>query len=198
MLQRLAKINLSVFAAAGLALAAGPAPAAPEHYSLDTAGAHAFVMFKVSHIGFAWIYGRFNSFSGEFTFDPEDPAAASVTMKVDTASLDTNHAERDRHLRSADFFAVEQFPEAHFASTAYRRTGQEKGVLSGNLTIKGITRPVELTVEELGAGADPWGGYRRAFAARGTINLADFKMADRLGPAVSEAELIISFEGVRQ
>ncbi len=119
-------------------------------------------------------------------------------MTVETASLDTNHAERDRHLRSADFFDAGRFPEARFVSTAYRRTGERSGVLSGGLTIKGVSRPVELAVEQLGAGADPWGGYRRAFAARGAIELADFKIAERLGPAVSEAESIISFEGIRQ
>ena len=105
MLKRIA-IGLVVMTA----VLAQPVMAEPEQYNIDIKGQHAFVMFKISHIGFAWTYGSFNDFDGSFTYDPEKPANNSAEVTIDVSSIDTNHAERDKHLRGEDFFHVDQHP----------------------------------------------------------------------------------------
>lgn len=119
-------------------------------------------------------------------------------MTIDTASLDTNHAERDKHLRSGDFLDVDAHPEARFVSTAYTENGDGSAKLEGNLTLNGVTRPVTLEVTAIGAGPDPWGGNRRGFHGTTTLTLADFGIDYDLGPAAREVELELSVEGVRQ
>src|SRR5690606_26197124 len=86
-------------------------------YAFDQKGAHQFVTFKISHLGYSWLYGRFNDFDGQFVFDAENPEKSSVNVTIDTASVDTNHAERDKHLRSDDFLNVGEHPDATFKST---------------------------------------------------------------------------------
>lgn len=85
-------------------------------YQIDTKGAHAFVQFEISHLGYSWLLGRFNDFDGSFTYDEAKLEASIVELKIKTASVDSDHAERDKHLRSDDFLAVENFPEATFKS----------------------------------------------------------------------------------
>src|SRR5699024_4061843 len=87
---------------------------AAERYLIDTGGMHAFVQFRISHLGYSWLYGRFNDFEGEFTFAPDQPENSAVQATIRTASVDSNHARRDRHLRSDDFLDVENHPEARF------------------------------------------------------------------------------------
>ncbi|MCW8827888.1 MAG: YceI family protein [Gammaproteobacteria bacterium] len=181
-----------------LALGMSSLPAQAADYVIDTKGAHAFVQFRVQHLGYSWLYGRFNDFEGRFSYDEKAPEKASVSVTIDTASLDSNHAERDKHLRSPDFFDVKKYPQAKFASTAYRETGEGRGQLSGNLTLHGTTRPITIDVQQVGAGEDPWGGYRRGFQGSTTITPADFGMDYDLGPASSTVELILSVEGIRQ
>jgi len=179
----------------GLLLAA---PAWSADYVIDTAKSHAFVQFRIKHLGFSWLNGRFNRFEGSFSYDEAAPQNSRVTVAIDTASLDTNHAERDKHLRSDDFFDVERFPKATFTSTSYRKNSDSGGVLVGNLTLHGVTRPVEIAVQEIGAGKDPWGGYRRGFEGSTTLVLHDFGMDYDLGPASREVELMLSIEGIRR
>ncbi len=171
-------------------------PVAAADYKLDDA--HSFVQFRIQHLGFSWLYGRFNTLEGNFSFDEAKPAEAKINVIIDVASIDTNHAERDKHLRSKDFFAVDQFPKATFVSTGYKQTGEGKGQLTGNLTLHGVTKPVTIEVIEMGAGNDPWGGYRRGFSGTTTITLADFGMDYDLGPASRTAELLLTIEGIRQ
>lgn len=178
-------------------MGANTASAALEHYQIDTSGSHAFIMFKISHIGFSWMYGRFDRFDGQFSYDAENPAAASLEISVDVASVNSNHAERDKHLRSSDFFDVDEYPKATFTSTGYEADDSGHGRMSGDLTIKGVTHPITLAVEELAARDDPWGGYRRGFGATTTIRLEDYGIKV-LGSDSAEVELIISFEGIRR
>lgn len=183
--------------ALALTTAATAALAAEEQYKIDDE--HTFVTFEVSHIGYAWIPGTFNNVSGTFTYDPDNRGNSSAEFTIDTASLDTNHAKRDKHLRSDDFFNVSRYPEATFVSTSYEPTGESTGVLRGDLTIKGTTRPVELEVRELAAREDPWDNFRRAFEARTEISLQDFNVDEYGLPEVSHtAELRIAVEGLRQ
>ncbi|HSP57243.1 MAG TPA: YceI family protein, partial [Halomonas sp.] len=86
-------------------------------YTIDTEGQHAFVQFKISHLGYSYILGSFEDFSGEFSYDPEDLSASSVEVEVDVASLNSNHAERDKHILSDDFLDAGEYPTATFAST---------------------------------------------------------------------------------
>jgi polyisoprenoid-binding protein YceI len=144
------------------------------------------------------MYGRFNDFDGAFVIDRENPANSRVEVEIDTASVDTNHAERDKHLRSKDFLNVDEHPKARFVSTAVDRTGDGKGVIKGDLTLNGVTKPIEIAVEEVGHGKDPWGGYRAGFHGTTTLKLADFGIDYDLGPASRTVELTLSIEGVRQ
>jgi polyisoprenoid-binding protein YceI len=179
------------------ALSAG-LPALAADYVIDTEGAHASVNFKIPHLGYSLLLGRFDDFSGTFSFDPENPKAATVNVVIDTASINSNHAERDRHLRSDDFLAVEKHPEARFVSTRFETANGESGQLHGQLTLRGVTRDIVINVEKVGEGKDPWGGYRMGFAGNTTLKLADFGITTDLGPASRDVELMLHIEGVRQ
>jgi len=171
---------------------------AAETYMIDTKGQHAFVDFRIKHLGYSWLHGRFNDFSGAFVVDRDNPANARVEVEIDTASVDTNHAERDKHLRSKDFLNVDAHPKARFVSTSVEPAGDGKGVIKGDLTLNGVTKPIEIAVEEIGHGPDPWGGYRAGFLGTTTLKLADFAIDYDLGPASRTVELTLSIEGVRQ
>jgi polyisoprenoid-binding protein YceI len=169
-----------------------------EHYVIDTRGAHAFVQFRIPHLGYSWLYGRFNQFEGGFSFDPENPSNSSVEVTIQTASVDSNHERRDNHLRGEDFLQVERFPDAHFRSTAFTPKGDDQYTLVGELTLMGQTREVEIDVEHFGAGEDPWGGFRRGFTGRTALTLADFGIDYDLGPDSRVVEMILDIEGIRQ
>lgn len=182
--------------AMGVALFAGQALAAD--YVIDKEGQHAFVNFKISHLGYSWLYGTFRDFDGRFSFDAEQPEASSVQVTLNTASVDSNHAERDKHLRSADFLNVSKHPTATFQSTSVESTGEGRANITGDLTLNGVTRPVVIDARFIGEGQDPWGGYRAGFEGHTTLVLKDFGITQDLGPASQAVELIISVEGVRQ
>ncbi len=169
-----------------------------DDYLIDTKGAHAFIQFKISHLGYSWLLGRFNKFSGSFSYDEKNPSTAKVEVIIDTASIDSNHAERDKHLRSDDFLDVKKYPEAKFVSTSYQEAGDGKGVLKGNFTLRGVTRPIVINVKQTGAGPDPWGGFRRGFEGTTRIALKDYNIDFDLGPASKELELQLYIEGIRQ
>ncbi len=169
-----------------------------DNYVLDTKGAHAFIQFRIKHLGYSWLYGRFNQFKGEFSYDEAAPEKSSVSVKINTASVDSNHAERDKHLRGKDFLNTDKYPEAKFVSTAYQPSEDGKGTLTGDLTLNGVTRPITIAVEQIGAGKDPWGGFRRGFQGSTSFALKDFDINRNLGPASTDVEIILSVEGIRQ
>jgi polyisoprenoid-binding protein YceI len=170
---------------------------AASSYIIDTEGGHAFIQFRISHLGYSWLVGRFNRFSGKFVYDKNDPSVASISVLVETASIDSNHAERDKHLRDDDFLDVKRFPEARFVSRSYTEQEDGTGVLKGDLTLRGVTRSIDIEVAHVGAGSDPWGGYRRGFTGRTRLVLADFGITKYLGDAAKEMELILGIEGIR-
>ena len=180
----------------GAVLFAGSLQAAD--YVIDKQGQHAFMNFKISHLGYSWLYGGFNDFAGTFSFDEKNPDASKVQVTVQTASVDSNHAERDKHLRSGDFLNVSEFPTATFESTGVKSTGTGTADISGNLTLNGVTKPVVIKAKLTGQGDDPWGGYRAGFEGSTQFQLKDFNIQKNLGPASESVELIISVEGVRQ
>lgn len=181
-----------------LGLLGSTAIAQADDYTIDSENMHAFINFRIQHLGYSWLYGRFNDFAGTFSYDEAKPEAAKVEVTVKTTSVDSNHAERDKHIRSKDFFEVETFPEAKFVSTAYKPNGDGTGTLTGDLTLKGVTKPLEVKVHEIGAGKDPWGGFRRGFEGTAKFALADYGISYDLGPASKEVELILSLEGVKK
>ncbi|CAH0171330.1 MULTISPECIES: YceI family protein [unclassified Pseudomonas] len=177
-------------------LSAGQAMAAD--YAIDKQGQHAFVNFKISHLGYSWLYGTFKDFDGSFTFDEKNPEASKVNVTLKTESVDTNHAERDKHIRSADFLNVSKNPTATFKSTSVKSTGKDSADITGDLTLNGVTKPVVIAAKFIGQGDDPWGGYRAGFEGSTKLKLKDFNIEKDLGPASQEVELIISVEGVRK
>lgn len=174
--------------------------AATEHYTVDTKGMHAFVTFKIKHLGYSWLQGRFNTFSGEFNYDETNPENNSIKIDIDVTSIDSNHAERDKHLRSERFFDTKKFPKATFVSTGWKDTGNGKATLSGKFTLRGVTKDINLDVNYIGGGNDPWGGFRRGFEGTTTLQLSDYNMkeANKLGPLAEDIKIWLSVEGVRQ
>ncbi|MBS7664369.1 YceI family protein [Pseudomonas lalucatii] len=190
------KNTLAALAIGSALFGAGQALAAD--YVIDTEGQHAFVNFKISHLGYSWLYGTFKEFEGQFSYDEKNPQASKVKVSLDTASVDTNHAERDKHLRSDDFLSVGKHPQATFESTAVKSTGAGTADITGNLSLNGVTKPVVIAATFIGEGEDPWGGYRAGFSGSTKLKLKDFGITMDLGPASEEVELTISVEGVRQ
>jgi polyisoprenoid-binding protein YceI len=169
-----------------------------EGYVIDTKDTHAFIQFRIQHLGYSWLYGRFNDFSGTFSFDEKDPGASKVEVVIKTASVDSNHAERDKHLRGPDFLDVGKYPEARFKGISYKPAGPGKATLAGELTLRGVSKVVVIDVTEIGHGRDPWGGYRRGFEGTTRLKLKDYGIRRDLGPASAEVELTLSVEGIRR
>lgn len=136
---------------------------------------HTGVTFQVRHL-FTKVNGRFDKFDGTIDFDPAHPELAKVAGTIDAATINTNNAERDKHLRSDAFFDVGKFPKITFVSSGVKDLDAAKqgGKMQGKLTIHGVERPVVLDVAFLGAGKDPFGNQRAGFSARTTINRKDF------------------------
>ncbi len=170
-------------------------PARAADFDIDLS--HAFIQFRISHLGYSVLTGRFNQFAGKFSWDQANPQASQIEVVVDTASIDSNWAERDKHLRGGDFLDVEKFPKATFKGTKY--TGDAKGgQMEGTLTLHGVTKPLTLAVQFIGEGPDPWGGYRAGFKAQTTLRRADFGMTYQLGPTAETMDFDLFVEGIRK
>ncbi len=190
------KTNLIKCLALGGLLAAGPLYAA--EYAIDTEGAHASINFRANHLGFSWVTGRLEKFDGSFNYDAADPNSASVSITIDAASINSNQAERDKHLRSAEFLDAATYPEITFVSTSYKTNGDGSGVLMGDLSLHGVTKPVTINVTQVGEGDDPWGGYRAGFQGTAELKLKEFGINYNLGPAAETIYLDLNIEGVRK
>lgn len=184
---------------AALVLAASTMmPAYAADYVIDTAKAHAFIDFRIQHLGFSWMSGRFNDFEGEFSYDAAKPEASSINVKIDVASVDTNFAERDKHLRGK-FLETDKFPEASFKSTSFKQMDDGSLVVTGDFTLHGVTKTLEFPVEKVGEGDDPWGGYRAGFMGETSFTIADYGIdVSRLGPSSQVVYLTLSIEGIRK
>ncbi|HEY7325694.1 MAG TPA: YceI family protein [Streptosporangiaceae bacterium] len=136
---------------------------------------HSEVGFSVRHMMVSKVRGRFTRFSGEIV-TAEDPAQSSVTAEIDLRSINTGQEQRDEHIKSADFFEVETYPTMTYRSSGIKVEDGEY-VLYGDLTLKGVTRTVPLTLELQGFGPDAYGGYRAGFTATGELNRSDFNVS---------------------
>jgi polyisoprenoid-binding protein YceI len=135
---------------------------------------HSNIEFGVKHMMFTTVKGRFAGVTGSVVLDEANPEQSYVEAEIDATSIDTRAEQRDTHLRSADFFDVEQFPTITFKSTKVEVEGNERGLVTGDLTIKGVTQPVTLEVELNGYGKNPWGMDVAGFTATTKINRKDF------------------------
>lgn len=169
-----------------------------EDYLIDTKDSHASINFKIPHLGYSWLVGRFDEFSGSFSYDEKDPSTTKVEVIVEIKSVDSNHAERDKHLRGKDLLYAKKYPRAEFVSTSVESRGGDRFVLKGDLTLRGVTRKIEIDVVMIGAGPDPWGGFRRGFSGVTQIDLEDYGILKDLGPASKSVDLLLHVEGIRQ
>lgn len=181
--------------AASLALSA---PASAAEYDFDIKGAHASINFRIKHLGYSWLVGRFDKFNGTFNYDDKALDKSSVKVEIDTASINSNHAERDKHLRAEEFLDVAKFPTATFVSTSVTPDGEGKAKITGDLTLRGVTKQVVIDAVTIGGGKDPWGGERQGFEGTTKFALTDFGIPKQLGPASKEVELQLHVEGVRK
>ncbi len=202
------KLLLCSLALAGLGTLLGsanpsrPSSAAPgaETFAIDTD--HSTVLFRTTHLGLSQAWGRFNKFgeASKIVFDAADPAKSSVLLVVAAESVDTAAPDRDKHLRSADFFNSKEFPEIVFQSKTVGGK-PEALTIEGELTFRGVTKPVKAKAKVVGQGDTPFGDHRAGFVAELTLDMNDYgvpftkKSPTAVGPEVS---LTISIEGVRQ
>ena len=150
----------------------GVLPAGLVEYEVDPA--HTQVMFKVRHMGVSTVTGRFGRFAGTFAYDPANPAASWLTATIDAASIDTDNDRRDNHLRSADFFAADSYPTLTFQSTRVEPDGEGRLRVAGDLSIRGVTRPVVFAVTLEGAALGQGGRPITGWTAEATIDRTDY------------------------
>jgi polyisoprenoid-binding protein YceI len=188
------KTRIAVLAAA---VAAAAPTFAADTYQFDKA--HTTVGFTVRHI-VTNVGGKFQDFAGTIHIDEAKPESSSVEFTIQAASIDTNEPKRDEHLKSPDFFDVAQYPTITFKSTSVKPTGKDAYEVAGNLTMRGVTKPVTLPVTFLGEGKDPWGNEKVGFELSTVLNRKDYginwnKTLDAGGVLVSdEVKVQISVE----
>ena len=197
-MNNLNKLILTAAVAALPLLGAGPAAAHsadPGQYKIDPV--HSYAFFTVTHLGVSRFTGRFDKVTGELTADGRGPAN-KVVAEIDMNSVDSGFADRDKHLKSPDFFAAAQFPKARFESTKVVFDAKGEGSLAGNLTLLGVTKPVTFKLQHVGAGKDPWGGYRSGYVATTTLKRSDFGMNYLLDGLSDAVELTLNVEAIKQ
>ena len=166
------KFRVIVFSLLAVIMAAGAVFSA-DKYSIDLS--HSYAGFSVRHLVITNVKGNFASFSGEITFDENDTIKSSANVIIDIASINTSNADRDKHLRSADFFDVEKYPEMTFVSTGVEKDGDDM-ILNGKLTMHGVTKDISIPFELLGKVTDPWGKERIAFEGETKLSRKEYGM----------------------
>lgn len=195
------KIARTLIGLLALLAMAMPASAAMETFSIDQG--HSQVGFKIRHF-VSKVPGRFGKYTGTIRVDRENLAASSIEVEIEAASIDTDNEQRDNHLRGDDFFDAEKHPRITFKSSKVVPRGESKAVVHGELTMRGVTKPVEMEVDLLGYSPDAWGGFRGGYEARATINRKEFgivwnKLLDTGGAILGdEVEITLLIEAVRQ
>jgi polyisoprenoid-binding protein YceI len=168
-------------------------------YVIDTAGVHYYAGFQISHLGFSTMHGRFDTLSGTIKYDDAEPTNSKVSITIKAGSINTNMAKRDAHLKSPDFFNVEEFSDITFVSTKLVKTGEKTAIMTGNLTMMGVTKSITLDTTLINIGANPFSkAPTAAWSARGTIKRSDF--GSKYGaPAIGDdVTLIIDIEALKQ
>ena len=181
-----------------LTLASFQQSAVADTYVIDTKGSHASINFEIPHLGYSILTGRFDKFSGTFDYDPAAPEKSKVSVEIDPASVNSNHAKRDKHIRDGDFLDVGAYPTAKFESTSVTSSGEGKANITGNLTLHGVTKEIVIKAKHIGGGKDPWGGFRHGFRGTTDLKLKDFGINFNLGPASEVVKLKLHVEGIKQ
>lgn len=165
-------------------------------YTLDLA--HTRIGFSARHAMVTKVRGQFNEFNGSVVLDAETPENSKVEITIKAASVDTRNADRDAHLRSNDFFAMEEYPEITFRSTRVEQASENEYYVTGDLTIRGITKPVTVNFQLNGSAVDPWGNFRVGFEGQTTINRKDwgvsFNAAMEAGGVLVSDKVNLEFE----
>jgi len=186
--------NLAGITAVVVALAAPQVATAAEPFAVNKP--HTIVSFTVDRLGLTKVLGAFSKVDGEFTVDRDNPAASSANLTIDTASIYTGFEARDKHLRSPDFFNVQEFPEMKFVTSKVERTGEKTAKVTGNLTLLGVTKPVTLDVTLNAIKEDARTKKNLAgFSARGTLKRSDFGMKYLVGAISDEVTLSVELLG---
>jgi polyisoprenoid-binding protein YceI len=159
---------------------------------------HTSVWFKINHLGVADFYGRFNDVSGTLTIDQDDPTQSALEVAIKVASIDTANADRDKHLKSEEYFNVEKHPQITFKSKSFKAAGDKTWQVAGELTMLGKTRPLTIELKQTGTGKDPWGNVRVGIATEFKIKRTDFGMDAAVGMLGDEVTLIVSAECIQQ
>jgi polyisoprenoid-binding protein YceI len=167
-----------------------------DNYKVDPV--HSMIIFKAGHFGVGNIYGRFDTFSGDFVYDAADPTKDSVKLEINTDSVDTNAPDRDKHLKSPDFLNTKQFPTATFKSTAVKRVDDKNYEVTGDFTLRGVTKPVTVAVQVLGSGTDPQGKTRLGTESTVALKRSDFDVKALLPAVPDEVQLRIAVEAIKQ
>ncbi len=171
-------------------------------WNIDTS--HSAIHFSVRHMLVSRTRGRFTKWSGQLKFDPDNAANSSVSVEIEPASIETADATRDAHLRSPDFFDVEKYPKASFRSTKVTDLGGDKYLISGELTVHGITHPLSFEAIFEGSAKDPWGGERAGFSATLSLDRREYgltwnKALEAGGFVVGDkVELSLEVEAVKE
>jgi len=141
-------------------------------YAIDPT--HSAITFVARHAMVTKVRGAFNEYEGSGYLDETDPSRSHLELSIKVASIDTRNADRDAHLRSNDFFAMEQFPEIHFVSTAVERLDPEHYEVTGDLTMKGVTRSVVISFEYTGSSLDPYNNRRIGLEGKATVSRSEW------------------------
>ena len=194
-LQRILKIFHLILVLGLLAIYSSSAYAA-ETYKLDPA--HTSIVFRVKHLGVAYVYGRFNGPTGTFVFDESSPSKSTIEVQAEAKNVDTALEKRDTDLKSPDFFNAGEHPLVSFKSKSVKKLSEDTYEVSGDLTLLGKTRTITVEANATGAGKDPWGGFRRGFETSFAIKRSDFGMDFMMGGVSDDVNLTVSVEGIRQ
>ena len=177
-------------------------PAFSASYKLDTS--HTNVIFKIKHLVFATVTGRFDKFEGIFDFNEKTGEISKLDVKIDANSINTNEADRDKHLRSKDFFNVEKYAQIRFKSSKSQVKSKKPVDLRGELSMVGKKKPLTFDIDYKGTATDPWGNERLIFEATTTLNRKDFgmnwnKSLDKGGVMIGEeVKVIVEAQGIKQ
>ena len=180
---------------AGLEKPTPTSPAAAEKYIVDVT--HSAALFQVRHFGVSFVSGRFTDISGTIDVDRENLSNSSVEIVIRTASVNTDHAERDEHLRNPDFFDVQKYPTMRFKSSKIKKITDTAGEVTGSFTLHGVTRTITMNVTFLGEFDVPWGQHRAGFETSFTIQRSDYGMNKLLGPAGDKIQVTLFIEAMR-
>jgi polyisoprenoid-binding protein YceI len=175
-------------------LACGTVASAAEPFEVDAV--HSSILFRIKHMNVSYFYGRFDSVSGKFLIDEQDPSKSSFDLTINAESVDTANVMRDRHIKGPDFFNAKQFPTITFRSKSVKKV---KGayVASGDLTVRGVTRPVDVVVSPVGTGKGMKGEAISGVEASLELKRSDFGMTYMVGPIGDEVRVTASLEGIR-